>query len=140
VANVPAIAECPIGYALVGAHTTGPSPGALGAFTFLFGFVRSVATVVIIVTSPRLWNAFLVAATELFLCAVSGRILTKCFGLIAPIPTIVVPITGEPFGDAFARVGTFEHPIIAGLITIFLIASVATVFKINQCCCYNYNH
>lgn len=81
-------------------------------------FIRAITAVIVIVTFPRLCNAFVVLASEFLGGTVPLRVLADRVRLVGTVPTVVISITGEPFRYAFARSRALEHPRIAWLVTV----------------------
>lgn len=75
------IAERPVGDASVGGGAASPSLLALDLST-LWGLIGAVSTIIVVVASPRLRNALVIVASELFGGAVSVRRHTQCICLV----------------------------------------------------------
>lgn len=90
--------------------------------THVFGFIRSIAAVVVAIAAPQERCAFAVGAGEIV-----WRARRVAVELVRPIGTIHVAVT-TPIGlDAEFRIGALEFAFAAGRVAISLVTSVIAV-------------
>jgi hypothetical protein len=68
-----------------------------------------------------------ICAAKFLSRAIPRGVFADFITLVRPISTVVISIASESFRDTFACVCTFEHPWVAGLITVPLVRSVTAI-------------